>query len=132
MKSRPLILSLSLLSVAGAIAWSIIHAAPPEPKGSGTEQSAAGGKKADTNKDNDEEATAKVTLTEVQRKNAQLGMATAGPEKIKKMLPLFGRIEANEEHMERVVPRFPGVVRAVKVRLGDKVEKGEVLATDRK
>ena len=114
MKSRPLILSLSLLSVAGAIAWSVIHAAPPEPKGSGTEQSAAGGKKADTNKDNDEEATAKVTLTEVQRKNAQLGMATAGPEKIKKMLPLFGRIEANEEHMERVVPRFPGVVRAVR------------------
>ena len=129
MKSRPLILSLSLLSVAGAIAWSIIQAAPPEPKGSGTEQSAAGGKKADTNKDNDEEATAKVILTEVQRKNAQLGMATAGPEKIKKMLPLFGRIEANAEHLERVVPRFPGVVRAVRKRLGDKVEKGEVLAT---
>ena len=129
MKSRPLILGLSLLSVAGAIAWSIIHAAPSEPKGSGTEQSEAGGKKADADKDNDEEATAKVTLTEVQRKNAQLGMATAGPEKIKKMLPLFGRIEANEEHMERVMPRFPGVVRAVKVRLGDKVEKGEVLAT---
>ena len=52
-----------------------------------------------------------MTLTEVQLKNAQLGMAMAGPEKIKKMLPLSGRIEANEEHMERVVPRFPGVVR---------------------
>ena len=74
-------------------------------------------------------ASAKVTLTEAQRKNAQLGMGIAGPRKIKKVLPLFGRVEANEEHMERVVPRFPGVVRAVNKRLGDKVEKGELLAT---
>lgn len=129
MKSRPLVVGLSLLSVAGVIAWSIIHASPSEPPSTGTEQSAAGGKKADADQDNGEEAGAKVTLTEVQLKNAQLGIATAGPEKIKRILPLSGRIEVNEEHMERVVPRFPGIVRGVRKRLGEKVEQGEVLAT---
>ena len=129
MKSRPLVVGLSLLSVAGVIAWSIIHASSFEPPSTGTEQSAAGGKKADADQDNGEEAGAKVTLTEVQLKNAQLGIATAGPEKIKRILPLSGRIEVNEEHMERVVPRFPGIVRGVRKRLGEKVEQGEVLAT---
>ena len=129
MKNRLLAFGLSVLFIVGAIAWRALHATPSAPRAGGMEQLETRGEKADARGDSDEEGSAKVTLTEAQRKNAQLGMEVAGPRKIKKVLPLFGRVEANEEHMQRVVPRFPGVVRAVNKRLGDKVEKGELLAT---
>ena len=130
MKNRLLAFGLSVLFIVGAmIGWRALHAAPSAPGAGGMEQLETRGEKADAHGDSDEEGSAKVTLTEAQRKNAQLGMGIAGPRKIKKVLPLFGRVEANEEHMQRVVPRFPGVVRAVNKRLGDKVEKGELLAT---
>jgi cobalt-zinc-cadmium efflux system membrane fusion protein len=37
-------------------------------------------------------------------------------------------VAANEETLARVTPRFAGIVKAVRKRLGDKVERGEVLA----
>ncbi len=44
------------------------------------------------------------------------------------MVPVYGKVAANEEALAHVMPRFPGIVKAVKKRLGDKVERGEVLA----
>ena len=125
--TRQFILSICALIVASALAWRIVHTAPSGSKG---EASEAAEKKPDADKDKDsDEGGPKVKLTEAQRKNAHLGMAEAGPAKVKKMLPVFGKVAANEEHLSHVVPRFPGVAKAVKKRLGDKVEKGEVLAT---
>ena len=125
--TRQFILSICALIVASALAWRIVHTAPSGPKG---EASEAAEKKPDADKDKDsDEGGPKVKLTEAQRKNAHLGMAEAAPAKVKKMLPVFGKVAANEEHLSHVVPRFPGVAKAVKKRLGDKVEKGEVLAT---
>ena len=127
---RQIILSLCALIIASAIAWRIIHTAPSTPKGEASEQKEGAEKKAGADKDKDsDEGGPKVKLTEAQRKNAHLGMAEAGPAKVKKMLPVFGKVAANEEHLSHVVPRFPGVVKTVKKRLGDKAEKGEVLAS---
>jgi membrane fusion protein, heavy metal efflux system len=39
-----------------------------------------------------------------------------------------GRIAPNEDHLAHVIPRYPGVVTAVRKRLGDPVGAGEVLA----
>ncbi len=97
-----------------------------EPKADAAEKGDADAKK---KPDHDEEGGTKVKFTEEQRKAAQLGSATAGPMKLKQMLPLYGKITTNEERTAHVMPRFPGVVKSVKKRLGDKVEKGEVLAT---
>ena len=44
------------------------------------------------------------------------------------MVAVYGKVAANEEALAHVVPRFPGIVKAVKKRLGDSVERGEVLA----
>ena len=125
---RQIILSLCALIVASALAWRIIHTAPPVPKKEEAEKKEAAEKKGgDADKDADEGGP-KVKLTETQRKNANLGIEEAASAKVKKMLPLFGKIAANEEHIAHVMPRFPGVVKAVKKRLGDKIEQGEILA----
>jgi len=61
-------------------------------------------------------------------KKAGIGVETAGPTKLHLRIPLNGKISPNEEQMTNVFPRFPGVLKEVRKRLGDKVEKGEVLA----
>jgi cobalt-zinc-cadmium efflux system membrane fusion protein len=131
---RQIVLGLCALIIACAMAWRIVHISAPAGKDDTGEAKEAAEKKEPEDKDKDkgkdqDEGSPKVKLTEAQKKNAHLGMAEAGPAKVKKMLPLFGKIVADEDHLSHVVPRFPGVTKAVKKRLGDKVEKGEVLAT---
>lgn len=48
--------------------------------------------------------------------------------KLKTKLRLFGKVNANEERLAHVAPRYPGIVKKVTKRLGDKVEKDELLA----
>ncbi len=69
-----------------------------------------------------------VELTPAARKNANLKIEEAAGAKIQTLLPLYGKIASNEETLAHVQPRFPGVVKDVRKRLGDKVEKGDLLA----
>jgi cobalt-zinc-cadmium efflux system membrane fusion protein len=71
---------------------------------------------------------AQVRLTPEQRRNAALVIEETQPAQIRTMLPLYGRIEENQDAMAHVVPRFPGVLKEVRKRLGGKVAKGDVLA----
>jgi membrane fusion protein, heavy metal efflux system len=70
----------------------------------------------------------RVELDEKKIENAHLEVEVAGPAKIKAVLPLYGKIAMNEDAVANVSPRFPGLVKLVSVRLGDRVEKGQVLA----
>lgn len=54
---------------------------------------------------------------------------TAGPAKIKSTLKLQGEIKLNADKSVQIVPRVGGIVEAVTVNAGDKVRKGQVLAT---
>lgn len=76
-----------------------------------------------------DDGPARVELDAEARKNATLEVAEAGPAVIPLALPLYGKATINEETLCHVVPRFPGIVKAVRKRLGDRVEKGETLAT---
>lgn len=71
---------------------------------------------------------ARVELTDAQLQNAQIRIEEAGPATIKMMVAVYGKVAANEEALARVAPRFPGIVKTVRKRLGDHVERGEVLA----
>jgi cobalt-zinc-cadmium efflux system membrane fusion protein len=75
-----------------------------------------------------EHAEQQVKLTPEQLANAHLKIEEAVPATIKTTVAVYGKVAANEEALARVVPRFAGIVKAVKKRLGDKVEAGEVLA----
>ncbi|QUS40887.1 HlyD family efflux transporter periplasmic adaptor subunit [Tardiphaga alba] len=52
--------------------------------------------------------------------------ATAGT--LHNSIILNGILQPNQEALVQVTPRFPGVVREIKKRIGDTVEKGELLA----
>jgi membrane fusion protein, heavy metal efflux system len=69
-----------------------------------------------------------VKLTPAQLTNANLKIEEAAPATIKTMVAVYGKVVANEEALARVAARFPGIVKTVKKRLGDNVERGEVLA----
>lgn len=55
--------------------------------------------------------------------------ARAGPGTISDQLLLYGRIAPDSERMRQVHARFPGPVRSVAVRTGDRVQAGQVMAT---
>ncbi len=70
-----------------------------------------------------------VKLTDAQVAAAGIELLTAGPHELRDILRLNGMIQPNQEALVKVTPRFPGVIRSMRKRLGDKVRKDEVLAT---
>lgn len=109
--------------MAVALAWgaACTGKAPPEPAGKGDE---AHKEHAGEDRHGDEKA---VRLTEAQRKEFGIVLATAGSGPLKVQVELPGEIVPNADRVAHVVPRVPGVVREVRKVLGDRVRKGEVL-----
>jgi len=70
-----------------------------------------------------------VQLTPAQLEAAGIEMATAGPARIRDTLGVYGTIVPDAEHLREVSARFPGVIREVRVRIGDTVRQGQTLAT---
>ncbi len=70
-----------------------------------------------------------VALTDAQIAAAGIELLPAGPRELRDVLRLNGIIQPNQEALVKVTPRFPGVIRSMRKRLGDKVRKDEVLAT---
>lgn len=110
-----------IVAVAAFGAMKILNTKPPAPKGEAAEEHEKG-------EAGEEHEAPKVKLTPAARKNAGLKIEEAEPAKVKMLLPLYGKLAANEETLAHVQPRFPGIVKEVRKRLGDHVEKGDVLA----
>lgn len=70
----------------------------------------------------------RVELTAKQIENAGMQIEEAGSAKFQLGIALYGRIGANQDRLARVAPRYPGIVREARKRLGNEVEKDEVLA----
>ena len=70
----------------------------------------------------------RVEMAAESRKKAGISVETAGPAKLAIKVELTGKIVPNEEQMTHVHPRFPGVAKQVKKRLGDEAAPGDVLA----
>ncbi|MBN9539252.1 MAG: efflux transporter periplasmic adaptor subunit [Alphaproteobacteria bacterium 65-37] len=70
-----------------------------------------------------------VTLTDAQVAAAGIELLQASPRELNEVLRLNGIIQPNQETLVKAAPRFPGVVRSMRKRLGDKVKKDEILAT---
>jgi cobalt-zinc-cadmium efflux system membrane fusion protein len=51
-----------------------------------------------------------------------------GPASLAITLDIPGRLLPNEDRIAHITPRFPGIIREVRKRLGDPIEKGEVVA----
>jgi membrane fusion protein, heavy metal efflux system len=70
-----------------------------------------------------------VELSDAQVAAAGIELLKASPGELRANLRLNGVIQPNQEALVQVTPRFPGVVKDVRARLGDKVAKGDLLAT---
>ncbi|MGE0114977.1 MAG: efflux RND transporter periplasmic adaptor subunit [Steroidobacteraceae bacterium] len=70
----------------------------------------------------------RVTIPAASAQAAGLQVAKAGPQLIRDVLPLFGRVALNPEAVREVSARFPGTVKSVEAVLGTTVKAGAVLA----
>jgi cobalt-zinc-cadmium efflux system membrane fusion protein len=70
----------------------------------------------------------RVEMSEESRQKAGIVIETAGPAMLSIKLELNGKIAPNEERMTHVIPRFPGVVKAIMKKLGDTAAQGDILA----
>jgi cobalt-zinc-cadmium efflux system membrane fusion protein len=89
-------------------------------------QAAEGGNSGHGEKEGHEEGA--VELDDAKLAAAGIGLETAGQENLRQKIRLNGLIQPNQEAVVQVAPRFPGIVREIRKRLGDKVNKGDVLA----
>jgi cobalt-zinc-cadmium efflux system membrane fusion protein len=70
----------------------------------------------------------RATLPAETSRGSGIEVSTAGPAKIRDALKVYGRVAPNEDRMKHVIPRFPGIVKQVFKRIGDRVAKDDVLA----
>ncbi len=69
-----------------------------------------------------------VEMSDAKVAAAAIEIITASKGILRDTLQLNGVLQPNQEALVQVTPRFPGVVREIKKRIGDQVEKGELLA----
>ena len=81
-----------------------------------------------TEKTEKEEHSDSVVLSDSKIVAAGIELAKASPGVLRDSLLLNGMVMPNQESLVQVTPRFPGIVRDVRKRVGDHVQKGEVLA----
>lgn len=69
-----------------------------------------------------------IELSDAQVAAAGIELLKAGPGILHDSIVLNGIIQPNQEMLVQVTPRFPGIAREVNKRIGDRVERGDVLA----
>jgi cobalt-zinc-cadmium efflux system membrane fusion protein len=75
-----------------------------------------------------EETEGRIELQPEAIRGAGIDTAKAGPASIEVTVEAPGEVRMNAERVVQVRPRFPGLVREMRKRLGDPVRRGEVLA----
>ena len=69
-----------------------------------------------------------VELSDAKIAAAGIELIVAGPATLRDTLTLNGILQPNHEALVQVTPRFPGIARDIRKRVGDRVEKDEILA----
>lgn len=69
-----------------------------------------------------------VELSDAKVAAAGIELLKAGPGTLRDTLLLNGILQPNQEALVQVTPRFSGVVREIRKRIGDRVDKNELLA----
>lgn len=121
--------TLLIIGVCGAAlvasAWYVL-----DPRFGSAARSTAGSKSGHGHGEKEEHAHDEgVKLTDQQVAAAGIELLQAGPRELQDVLRLGGTIQPNQEAVVKVTPRFPGIIRSMRKRLGDTVRKDEVLAT---
>lgn len=106
----------ALFAIAGGAIY-LYTSTVPEPSSSRTDSKQ---EKSERNED-------AVVLNDEKVAEANIELAKAGPGTLHESFTLNGILQPNQEALVQVTPRFSGVVREVSKRIGDKVEKGDLI-----
>lgn len=75
-----------------------------------------------------EEKAEQTTIDPTYAKDMKIQVETAGPGLVHQTISLTGKITLNKNRVAQIRARFPGIVRDVKVNIGDMVKKDQTLA----
>lgn len=76
-----------------------------------------------------EQVEARVAMSDAQLMDNQVEVLAAGPARIRNVLQLIGEVRFNADRTVHVVPRLSGIVQSVSVNAGDRVKRGQLLAS---
>jgi membrane fusion protein, heavy metal efflux system len=88
-----------------------------------------GTRMADGHAEADEHGAERVFISDAKLAAGGVALSTAGSAVLSETLHLNGMLRANPESVVQVTPRFPGIVRDIRKRIGDAVVKGDQLAS---
>ena len=83
----------------------------------------------DGHAEQDEHGAPRIVITDVKLAAAGVVFAEAAAATLSDTLQFNGVLRANQEAVVQVTPRFPGIVRAIRKRIGDAVAKEDQLAS---
>jgi cobalt-zinc-cadmium efflux system membrane fusion protein len=118
----------TVMIVGALVAFAVgaaVYAAGPSKS---TEPTAKEAKQEAKPEDKAHEEEGVVEMTDAKVSSSNIEILSASQATLKDSIVLNGIIQPNQEMLVQVTPRFPGVVREIKKRIGDPVEKGELLA----
>jgi len=81
-----------------------------------------------TEEEHHEHAEQAAVMSDAKLAAAGIELEKAGPATLRQTLRLNGMLQANQEFVVQVTPRFPGLIREVHKHVGDSVAKDELLA----
>ncbi|EAQ35595.1 Secretion protein HlyD [Nitrobacter sp. Nb-311A] len=77
----------------------------------------------------DEHGAKRILISDVKLAAAGAVLAEAGEATLRDTLSFNGVLRANQETVVQVTPRFPGIVRSIRKRIGDAVASNDLLAS---
>lgn len=117
---------LSMLPVAGCGRGTAARPEAHAGEGAGHDEHDEHGEEAAGHDEHAEEGAVELSAAAVA--NARIRVAAAGPATIATVVEAPGEVHLNAERVLEIRPRFPGVVRELRKRVGDSVREGEVVA----
>ncbi|WP_439925379.1 divalent metal ion exporter adaptor subunit IhpB [Nitrobacter sp. JJSN] len=124
--STIIITAVAMLAIAGA---GYHMMGPAKLKAPVTQTNHDNEKTANSHVEQDEHGADRILINDVKLAAAGAVLAEAGEATLSDTLSFNGVLRANQEAVVQVTPRFPGIVRSIRKRIGDAVTKDDQLAS---
>jgi membrane fusion protein, heavy metal efflux system len=125
-KSTMIVCAIAIMAIA-VVGYRLVVPAKSNVPAEPVEQK--GEKPAKDHVEQDEHGADRILIRDVKLAAAGAVLAEAGSVTLSDTLQFNGALRANQEAVVQVTPRFPGIVRGIRKRIGDTVAKDEQLAS---
>lgn len=126
MKTSSTILLAVAAAALGAFGYSLLSPARITPSDHAAEIKPA---KPSDHVEQDEHGADRIRISDVKLAAAGVSFAESASATLSDTLAFNGILRANQEAVVQVTPRFPGLVKSIQKRIGDRVSKDDLLAT---